>query len=153
MRRGVRLGLDIGTVRIGVAVSDVEGILATPHSTVQRSADNYEEQLRGLCERLDVLEVLVGLPLALSGSMTASTRDALAVASALQSQINVDVRMIDERLTTVSAHSALRQVGKKQKQTRQVIDQVAAVLILQHSLEIERAQGTVPGKLIGDIQD
>lgn len=153
MRRGVRLGLDIGTVRIGVAVSDVDGILAIPHSTVPRSAADYEDQLRVLCERLDVVEVVVGLPLALSGSMTASTRDALAVARALRSQIDVDVRMIDERLTTVSAHSALRQVGKKQKQTRHIIDQVAAVLILQHALEIERAQGAVPGKLIGDIQD
>lgn len=153
MRRGVRLGLDIGTVRIGVAVSDVEGILATPYSTVQRAAVNYDEQLRSLCERLEVFEVVVGLPLALSGSMTASTRDALAVARALRSQIDVDVRMIDERLTTVSAHSALRQVGKKQRQTRHVIDQVAAVMILQQALESERAQGAVPGKLIGDIQD
>lgn len=153
MRRGVRLGLDIGTVRIGVAVSDADGILATPHSTVQRSDDDYGEQLRALCERLDVLEVIVGLPLALSGSMTASTRDAIEVARSLQAEIDVDVRMIDERLTTVSAHSALRQVGKKQKQTRQVIDQVAAVLILQHALESERVQGSFPGKLIGDIQD
>lgn len=153
MRRGVRLGLDVGTVRIGVAVSDADGILATPHSTVQRSDDDYGEQLRALCERLDVLEVIVGLPLALSGSMTASTRDAIGVARSLQAEIDVDVRMIDERLTTVSAHGALRQTGKKQKQTKQVIDQVAAVLILQHALETERAQGKLPGKLIADVQD
>lgn len=153
MRRGVRLGLDVGTVRIGVAVSDADGILATPHSTVQRSDDGYGEQLRALCERLDVLEVIVGLPLALSGSMTASTRDAIGVARSLQAEIDVDVRMIDERLTTVSAHGALRQTGKKQKQTKQVIDQVAAVLILQHALETERAQGKLPGKLIADVQD
>jgi putative Holliday junction resolvase len=153
MRRGVRLGLDVGTVRIGVAVSDAEGILATPESTVKRSDGNFVAQIHSLCERLNVIEVIIGLPLALSGAVTASTRDALDVAHLVQSSIDVDVRMIDERLTTVSAHGALRNVGKKQKQTRQVIDQVAAVLILQHALETERAQGIAPGKLIGDFQD
>lgn len=153
MRRGVRLGLDIGTVRIGVAASDADGILATPDSTVQRADDNYVGQIKAACERLNVIEVIVGLPLALSGAVTASTRDALDAARLVQEAVDVDVRMIDERLTTVSAHGALRHVGKKQKQTRQVIDQVAAVLILQHALETERTQGTVPGKLIGDFQD
>ena len=153
MRHGVRLGLDVGTVRIGVAISDADGILATPDSTVQRSDPDFTQQLKTLCERLDVMEVIVGLPLAMSGTMTASTRDALSVAQALQSLVMVDVRMIDERLTTVSAHSALRQAGKKQKQTKKVIDQVAAVMILQHALETERSQGLLPGKLIGDIHN
>ena len=153
MRHGVRLGLDVGTVRIGVAISDADGILATPDSTVQRSDPDFTQQLKTLCERLDVMEVIVGLPLAMSGTMTASTRDALSVAQALQSLVMVDVRMIDERLTTVSAHGALRQAGKKQKQTKKVIDQVAAVMILQQALETERSQGLLPGKLIGDIQD
>ena len=153
MRHGVRLGLDVGTVRIGVAISDADGILATPDSTVQRSDPDFTQQLKTLCERLNVMEVIVGLPLAMSGAMTASTRDAVAVAHALQSLLRVDVRMIDERLTTVSAHGALRQAGKKQKQTKKVIDQVAAVMILQQALETERSQGLLPGKLIGDIQD
>ena len=153
MRHGVRLGLDVGTVRIGVAISDADGILATPDSTVQRSDPDFTQQLKTLCERLNVMEVIVGLPLAMSGAMTASTRDAVAVAQALQSLLRVDVRMIDERLTTVSAHGALRQAGKKQKQTKKVIDQVAAVMILQQALETERSQGLLPGKLIGDIQD
>jgi putative Holliday junction resolvase len=85
--------------------------------------------------------------------MTASTRDAVAVAQLIQDSVTVDVRMIDERLTTVSAHGVLRHAGKKQKQTRHVIDQVAAVLILQHALDTERSQGKLPGKLLGDIQD
>ena len=153
MRHGVRLGLDVGTVRIGVAISDADGILATPHSTIQRSDPDFIAQVSALCVSFDALEVIVGLPLALSGSMTASTKDALEVATALDVCIAVDVRMIDERLTTVSAHGALRQTGKKQKQTKQVIDQVAAVLILQHALETERAQGKLPGKLIADVQD
>jgi putative Holliday junction resolvase len=153
MRHGVRLGLDVGTVRIGVSVSDAEGILATPLTTVQRSESNFLTHLVLLCQERHVVEIIVGLPLALSGSMTASTQDALSVARHLDALVAAPVRMVDERLTTVSAHSALRQSGKKQKQTRQVIDQVAAVLILQHALETERAQGKLPGTLIADIQD
>lgn len=153
MRHGVRLGLDVGTVRIGVAVSDAEGILATPLSTVQRSDGSFLTQLVTLCNERQVIEIIVGLPLAMSGSMTASTQDALSVARELDALVSSPVRMVDERLTTVSAHSALRQSGKKQKQTRQVIDQVAAVLILQHALETERAQGRLPGTLIADIQE
>jgi len=153
MRHGVRLGLDVGTVRIGVALSDSGGILATPLATIQRSDADYIAQLVALCHERDVIEVIIGLPLALSGAFTASTRDALAVAGAVNDSVAVDVRLVDERLTTVSAHGALRQAGKKQKQTRQVIDQVAAVMILQHALEIERDRGTLPGRLLADVQD
>ena len=153
MRHGVRLGLDVGTVRIGVAICDARGILATPLATIQRSDVDYVTQLATLCRERDVVEVIVGLPLALSGAVTASTRDALYVATALNDAIAVDVRLVDERLTTVSAHGALRQVGKKQKQTRQVIDQVAAVMILQHALELERDRGALPGRLLADVQD
>jgi putative Holliday junction resolvase len=153
MRTGVRLGLDVGTVRIGVARSDVAGILATPLATLQRGEGAFLSSLVDLCEELSVVEVIVGLPLALSGSMTASTRDALDVATTLQANISVPVRLIDERLTTVSAHSALRLTGKKQRTTRSVIDQVAAVMILQQALDSEKSTGLFPGKLIADIQD
>lgn len=153
MRHGIRLGLDVGTVRIGVAVSDAEGILATPLSTVQRSDSDFLAQLATLVQERHIVEVIIGLPLALSGSMTASTQDALSVARQLGALVSAPVRMVDERLTTVSAHSALRQSGKKQKQTRQVIDQVAAVLILQHALETERVQGRLPGTSIDDIPE
>lgn len=153
MRVGVRLGLDVGTVRIGVALSDAGGILATPLVTILRSDSDYVAQLSALCRERNVIEVIVGYPLALSGAVTASTRDALHVAEALNDLISVDVRLVDERLTTVTAHSTLRQVGKKQKQTRQVIDQVAAVMILQHALELERDRGHLPGTLLADVQD
>lgn len=153
MRHGVRLGLDVGTVRIGVALSDANGILATPLKTIQRSDPDYVEQLAVLCRERNVIEVIVGFPLALSGALTASTRDALHVAEALNNSISMDVRLVDERLTTVTAHSTLRHVGKNQKQTRQVIDQVAAVMILQHALEMERDRGLRPGTLLADVQD
>ena len=151
MRSGVRVGIDIGTVRIGVARSDRDGYLATPVKTVDRGSENPIGQLVSVIAELEAIEVIVGLPLSLNGSHTASTEDALVMARELAQNASVPVRLIDERLTTVSAHSALRAAGKKQKQTRSVIDQVAAVMILQHALDSERSSGNLPGKDISEF--
>ena len=151
MRSGVRVGIDIGTVRIGVARSDRDGYLATPVETVDRGSENPIGQLVSLIAELEAIEVIVGLPLSLNGSHTASTEDALVMARELGQNASVPVRLVDERLTTVSAHSALRATGKKQKQTRSVIDQVAAVMILQHALDSERSSGNLPGKDISEF--
>ncbi|MEG0362756.1 MAG: Holliday junction resolvase RuvX [Aurantimicrobium sp.] len=151
MRSGVRVGIDIGTVRIGVARSDRDGYLATPVETVDRGSENPIGQLVSLIDELEAIEVIVGLPLSLNGSHTASTEDALVMARELAQNASVPVRLVDERLTTVSAHSALRAAGKKQKQTRSVIDQVAAVMILQHALDSERSSGNLPGKDISEF--
>ena len=151
MRSGVRVGIDIGTVRIGVARSDRNGYLATPVETVDRGSENPIGQLVAVISELEAIEVIVGLPLSLNGSHTASTEDALVMARELSENTHVPVRLIDERLTTVSAHSALRATGKKQKQTRSVIDQVAAVMILQHALDSERSSGNLPGKDISEF--
>ena len=151
MRSGVRVGIDIGTVRIGVARSDRDGYLATPVETVDRGSENPIGQLVSLIAELEAIEVIVGLPLSLNGSHTASTEDALVMARELSQNASVPVRLVDERLTTVSAHSALRAAGKKQKQTRSVIDQVAAVMILQHALDSERSSGNLPGKDISEF--
>lgn len=151
MRSGVRVGIDIGTVRIGVARSDRDGYLATPVETVDRGTENPIGQLVSVIAELDAIEVIVGLPLSLNGSHTASTEDALVMARELAQNASVPVRLVDERLTTVSAHSALRAAGKKQKQTRSVIDQVAAVMILQHALDSERSSGNLPGKDISEF--
>jgi len=151
MRSGVRVGIDIGTVRIGVARSDRDGYLATPVETVDRGSENPIGQLVSHIAELEAIEVIVGLPLSLNGSHTASTEDALVMARELAQNASVPVRLVDERLTTVSAHSALRAAGKKQKQTRSVIDQVAAVMILQHALDSERSSGNLPGKDISEF--
>lgn len=151
MRQGVRVGIDVGTVRIGVARSDRDGLLATPVVTIQRNGATPIAELTALISELDAVEVIVGLPLSLSGSHTASTEDALIVARELALQTHVPCRVVDERLTTVSAHSALRAAGKKQKQTRSVIDQVAAVMILQHALDSERSSGNLPGKALSEF--
>ncbi len=149
MRQGVRLGIDVGTVRVGVARSDASGLLATPMSTLPR--ESAIDQLCELIAQESPLEVAVGLPLALSGRETASTEDAKNFAHELASRVSVPVRMIDERLSTVSASSLMREGGKSAKKQRPSIDQAAAVIILQHLLDAERAQGSAPGTLVAAV--
>ena len=149
MRTGVRLGIDVGKVRIGVSRSDPHGTLATPYETVARSEDAADRRRIGeIVSELAVFEIIVGLPLALSGAQTASTADAIEFAGTLDAEVDVPVRLVDERLSTVSAHSALRASGKNSKKARPVVDQVAATIILQHALDAERATGRPPGMLV-----
>lgn len=147
MRSGVRLGVDVGTARIGVASSDPHGMLATPVETVARG-DGDVARLATLVAEFGAVEVVVGLPLALSGRATASTDDARAFARRLAGSVPVPVREVDERLSTVSAHSALRASGRNSRRSRPVVDQVAAVIILQHALDFERAADRPPGALV-----
>jgi putative holliday junction resolvase len=146
MRAGVRLGVDVGTVRVGVSRSDLHGMLATPVETVARGAGDIERVL-ALAAEIDAIEIVVGLPIALSGRETASTGDARAFAERLAGG-KTPVRLVDERLSTASANAAIRSSGKSQKQSRAVIDQVAAVIILQHALDHERAGVSLPGTLV-----
>ena len=155
MRPGSRLGIDVGTARIGVARSDPHGMLATPVETVPRdrtAAGRDIARIVELAAEVDAIEVIVGLPLALSGQRTASTADAVGFGEALQVALSVPVRLVDERLTTVSAQSALRASGRKAKQQRPVVDQVAAVIIVQHALDAERASGRPPGTPIAPTE-
>jgi putative Holliday junction resolvase len=147
VRSGVRLGVDVGTVRIGVARSDFHGMLATPVETVARG-DGDVARLLEIAAELDVTEIVVGLPLALSGRRTASTEDAVGFAERLVPAAGVPVRLVDERLSTVSAQAAVRSSGKSTKQSRSVIDQVAAVIILQHALDFERSSAQPPGVVV-----
>ena len=150
MRHGVRVGVDVGKVRIGLARSDSHGMLATPVETVGRDQAGTTDVARiiAVVAELEAIEVVVGLPLALSGNRTASTDDAVTFAEALARSLTVPVRLVDERLSTVSAQSALRASGRKAKTQRPVIDQVAATIILQHALDTERASGKPPGASI-----
>ncbi|MDR3660070.1 MAG: Holliday junction resolvase RuvX [Mycobacterium sp.] len=139
--RGRRLGVDVGTVRIGVAVCDPDGILATPLETVRRDrSDKHLGRLVHLAGEQDVVEVIVGLPRTLKDKASSSARDAVEVADALAARLApIPVRMADERLTTVSAQRSLREAGVRAKGQRQMIDQVAAVGILQNWLDQRRA--------------
>ncbi|WP_394771740.1 Holliday junction resolvase RuvX [Lacisediminihabitans sp.] len=147
MRPGVRLGIDVGKVRIGVASSDPHGMLATPVATVQRGDGDVERILAEAAERAAV-EIVVGLPIALSGADSASTQDARDFAARVARATTVPVRLVDERLSTVSAHRAMRATGRSTRKSRPVIDQVAAVIILQHALDAERSGGKPPGAAV-----
>lgn len=138
--------MDVGTVRIGIARSDPHGALATPVETVARGSGDVERIL-AIATELDAIELIVGLPLSLAGTSTASTNDATGFATRLAAATELPVRLVDERLTTVSAQAALRASGRSSRKSRSVIDQVAAVIIVQHALDTERAAGSPPGEI------
>jgi len=147
VRQGVRLGVDVGRARIGLAKSDLHGMLAMPVETVARGDGDVERIMAEAAESA-AIEVIVGLPLSMSGGETASTEDAKVFARRLAAASAVQVRMVDERLSTVSAQRALHQQGRSTKKSRPVIDQVAAVIILQHALDLERSGDTPPGVVV-----
>jgi len=147
VRTGTRLGIDVGKVRVGVARSDPHGMIATPVETVQRSAKCITTIL-AFASEYDAVELVVGLPIALSGRDTPSTADAREFAQQLADSTELSVRLVDERMTTMSAQSALRASGRTAKNSRSVVDQVAAVIILQHALDFERSAARPPGELV-----
>ena len=149
--RGRRLGVDVGTVRIGVAASDPDGILATPVETVRRDRSNkHLRRLAQLADELQAVEVVVGLPRTLADRSGPSARDAVELAEQLARRIApTPVRLSDERLTTVSAQRSLRDAGIRAKGQRAMIDQAAAVGILQNWLDQRRAALTAHGE-VGD---
>lgn len=144
-RRGVRLGIDVGTARVGVARCDPDGMLATPLETVPRAEGDPIARVLALAAEYEPIEFVVGLPIALSGRETASTADARVFAEALDAATDLPVRLVDERLSTVSAHAALRQSGRSQKGSRKIVDQIAAVVLLQQALDVEKQSGRPPG--------
>ena len=141
MRCGRSLGVDVGSVRIGVAVSDPDGILATPVETVRRDrSGRHVRRLAELAAELDAVEVVIGLPRTLANRTGTSARDAIELSEALARRIApTPVRLADERLTTVSAQRSLRAAGVRARDQRPVIDQAAAVAILQSWLDERRA--------------
>lgn len=150
MRRGRRLALDVGDARIGVASCDPDGVLATPVETVPgRDVPAAHRRLRQLVEEYEPIEVVVGLPRSLNGGEGPAAVKVRAFAQELARGVApVPVRLLDERMTTVTAAQGLRASGLKSKKGRSVIDQAAAVVILQNALESERASGSLPGESV-----
>jgi putative Holliday junction resolvase len=153
--RGRRLGVDVGTVRIGVATSDPDGILATPVETVVRDrrkgSDKHVRRLAQLVNELEAVEVVVGLPRTLADRSGPSARDAIELAEELARRIApTPVRLSDERLTTVSAQRSLRDAGIRAKGQRAMIDQAAAVGILQNWLDQRRVALAAHGEVVDD---
>jgi len=144
LRLGRRIAIDVGSKRIGVASSDEHGILASPVATVSSLAECLQ------FIDTSVLEIYVGLPVNLQGVATESTATAIKFAREIAASTQSETRLIDERLTTSLANNQLREIGKTQRQSRQTIDQMAAVAILEYALQIERASGRIPGVAIGE---
>ena len=148
MRRGVRLGVDVGDVRIGVARSDPSGLMATPVETVPRGAGDLA-RLRELVGSEEAVEVVLGLPRSLSGGEGPAAARVREFAGRVAAAVApVPVRLCDERLSTVTAEATLRERGKKGAKRRAVVDQAAAVVILQNALETERGTGAPPGEAV-----
>ncbi|WP_331282904.1 Holliday junction resolvase RuvX [Kineosporia mesophila] len=148
MRPGVRLGVDVGSVRVGLSLSDGAGLLATPLETVQvvEGSNAHYERIALLVTELSVCEVIVGLPRSLSGAEGAAAGLARAYSVEVARRVApVPVRLVDERLSTVTAHQRLREAGVKGRKRRPVVDQAAAVVILQSALDGERSSGRPPG--------
>lgn len=151
-RRGARLGVDVGKARVGVARCDPDGMLAVPVETVPRT-DAAAARIAAIADEYDAFEILVGLPIGLSGHETASTADARDFAGALRVASSRPVRLVDERLSTVSAHAALRTSGRSQRSSRSIVDQVAAVVLLQQAIDVEKSTGIPTGELLADPQE
>lgn len=144
--------MDVGTVRIGVAKCDPDGMLAVPLETIPAGGRAIARVMEIIKDEQAIV-VYVGNPISLKGGATASTQAAIEFAQALVAEVsrsldtsNVSVRMIDERLSTVSAQRGLHEAGKTHKSSREVIDQAAAIVILEHALESEKRQGEFVGR-------
>jgi putative Holliday junction resolvase len=144
--RSVRLGIDLGTVRIGVAASDPSGFLASPVETVKRGPGDLDRIVAIAAERA-AGAVLVGLPRSLSGNDGPAAAAARRWAGELAERLApIPVRLVDERLSTVAAGRDLRAAGVSGRKARGVVDQAAAVVFLQAALDAERSSGAPAGE-------
>lgn len=153
MRRGRRIAVDVGDARIGVASCDPDGLLATPVETVPAGKKSLG-RLTALVAEYEAIEVVVGLPRSLSGREGPAATKVRDYAARLAGRVYpVPVRLVDERMTTVTAAAGMRAAGVKSKQGRSRIDQAAAVVILQSALETEKASGRPPGESVQPVTE
>ncbi len=153
--QGVKLGVDVGTVRVGIAICDRDSILATPYKTLDRNAKKNSDirVIANLVAELGAVQVIVGLPRTMKGEEHASARMATDYALLLATELanrslDVPVTLVDERLSSVSAHRSLREAGMSSRDHRKVVDQVAAAGILQHAIDMQKARGTDVGSRV-----
>lgn len=147
VRTGVRIGVDVGSVRVGVAVCDPAGLIASPVTTLRRGRGDLDA-LASLVAEHEALEVVVGLPTSLSGRPGPAAEAAERYAEGLARVVPVPVRLVDERFSTVTATRNLRASGRDTRRGRAVVDQAAAVIILQSALDAERATDVAPGRIV-----
>lgn len=134
--RGRRLGIDVGSVRIGIAICDPDGLIATPLVTLP-----VQGAVKGVIELVgeyEIVECVVGLPKHLGGEEGTSAIMAREFGSALEQETSVPVTYIDERLSTKGSSRQLSQVGVSTREQKGIIDQLAAAAILQLHLDSTR---------------
>lgn len=153
--QGVKLGVDVGTVRVGVAICDRDAILATPFKTLDRNAKKNSDVrlIARLAEERGAVQVIVGLPRTMKGEEHSSARMATDYAQLLATELaarglDVPVNLVDERLSSVTAHRNLHEAGMSSRNHRKVVDQVAAAGILQHAIDMQKARGADVGSRV-----
>jgi len=153
--QGVKLGVDVGTVRVGVAICDRDAILATPFKTLDRNAKKNSDVklIARLAEERGAVQVIVGLPRTMKGEEHSSAKMATDYAELLATELaarglDVPVNLVDERLSSVTAHRNLHEAGMSSRNHRKVVDQVAAAGILQHAIDMQKARGADVGSRV-----
>jgi len=136
LRRGRRIGIDYGDVRIGVATTDLDAILVSPLLTLKNDEELFQN-LANLVKEQEPLYIALGSPLNLSGETSNKSAAVLAFANQVKKLLEIDIFLIDERLTTISAQNQLREVGIGSRESKGIIDQIAAVNILNQALLLE----------------
>ena len=143
---GRRVGFDFGQKRIGVATSDSESILVSPHATLLND-DKLLIKLQEIITEVNPFYIVVGNPKHLSGESSTSSEAAAAFGNLLRSIFAGPIYLVDERLSTSSAYSQMREIGKSERESKAVIDQIAAINILESALLNERS-GSAVGQLL-----
>ena len=138
MQRGRRIAFDFGDVRIGVATSDADSIICSPLTTLKSSDKSLLKSITEIFLEIQPIQIFVGRPALLSGKDGAATEKAIAFAELLRGITDIEVIMVDERLSTVSAARNLRESGKNAKDSKDSIDMAAAVGILEFAIDLEK---------------
>jgi putative Holliday junction resolvase len=138
MQRGRRIAFDYGDVRIGVAVSDPDSILCSPLTTLKATDKKLLSQILELINEIEPVQLFVGNPALLSGKDGLASEKALSFAQQLRTVTDLEVVMIDERMSTISAARNLRESGKNAKESKESIDMAAAIAILQFGIELQK---------------
>ena len=141
MKPGRRIAFDFGDVRIGVAVTDLSGILATPLDFISNSDQNLLQDLHALYEEYNPIYTAIGFPIHLSGNTSEKSVSVTKFAQQVSGITHAPIYLIDERLTTVSANRTLREAGLNSRTAKSEIDSMAATAILESALNQERIQG------------
>lgn len=143
---GRRIGFDFGDKRIGVATSDRESILVSPHATILND-EKLLDKLKEIIQEVEPIYIVVGDPKHLSGEKSLKSDDAVEFATLVKSIYQGPIFFIDERLTTANSYSQMREIGKSEKDSKHIIDQIAAINILESAILNERS-GTIIGRLL-----